>query len=118
VFNIEIPEFFVSKDIKSFFEDELTKLASYKNSDYFRTEALTKFIELTGVLEDRIIDFVNVQDHKLKKFDDLQESSKHNTEILRDLQDQLIVFKLSRDDYEYKKDEPYMDDTVKNALKK
>ncbi|MGG5368361.1 hypothetical protein [Enterococcus sp. DIV0240a] len=99
MFDIKLPEFFMNDSIEHLFENDINDLFTFKNNDFFKSDALKGFIEVSDALETALLDFQAAEKHKVRYFNDLSEEHEKNNEELRDLNDQLVVQKIERQSF-------------------
>lgn len=117
MFKAELPEFFTVKSITQYFVDDVNKLFGYKTHESFEGESLQEFMEVSNTLEDCLLEFKNIINHKLNHYNELKKSFEKNNEELRCLNDQICVAKVEKKTFGHKAlEEIYSDGEIKPEL--
>lgn len=117
MFDIVLPEFFANDSIEHLFEQDINDLFTFKNSSFFKSDALDAFIEVSDKLETALLDFQAAEKHKIRYFNDLVKEHEANNNDLRDLNDQLVIQKIERQSFGKTLDDEYNGVVMKEFIK-
>lgn len=117
MFKAELPEFFKVEPIDQYFLDDVNKLFEYKTHESFEGESLKEFLDVSNILEDRILEFNNIINQKLAHYNKLKKIFEKNNEKLRELNDQICVAKVEKKTFGHKKlSETYQEGEIKTDI--
>lgn len=118
MFDLVLPQFYTENQAAEFFNEDIRELNSYKTADHFEPETLNKFVQVSDELEASLLEFTTAQNQKVTCFNNMKKQFHENNEILRSLNDQLVIAKIEKKSFGLKISNDEYDGVIIQDLEK